>query len=79
MAISQFCELAISVLQSEQSVQQLQDKHTMKDQTVSSPGSRPPLTGPPEKRRKDPGRPLGSTKAAKNTKDIWDVFKGLYE
>ena len=38
-----------------------------------------PPTGPPEKRRKGPGRPLGSTKAAKNTKDIRDVFKGLYE
>jgi hypothetical protein len=37
------------------------------------------LTGPPEKRRKGPGRPLGSTKAAKNTKDIQDGFKGLYE
>ena len=35
--------------------------------------------GPPEKRRKGPGRPPGSTKAAKNTKDIQDMFNGLYE
>ena len=38
-----------------------------------------PPTGPPERRRKGSGRPLGSTKAAKNTKDIRDVFKRLYE
>jgi hypothetical protein len=38
-----------------------------------------PPTGPPEKRRKGPRRPPRSTKAAKNTKDIRDVFKGLYE
>jgi hypothetical protein len=38
-----------------------------------------PPAGPPEKRRKGPGRPLGSTKAAKNTKDIQDVFNGLYK
>jgi hypothetical protein len=38
-----------------------------------------PPTRPPEKRRKGPGRPLGSTKAAKNTKDIQDVFKGFCE
>jgi hypothetical protein len=38
-----------------------------------------PPTGPPEKHGKASGRPLGSTKAAKNAKDIRDVFKGLYE
>ena len=38
-----------------------------------------PPAGPPEKRRKGPGRPLGSTKAAKNTKDIQGVFNRLYK
>ena len=38
-----------------------------------------PPAGPPGKRRKGPGRPLGSTKASKGTKDIKDVFNKLYE
>ena len=46
---------------------------------VNNRRTKSPPAGPPEKRRKGPGRPLGSTKAAKNTKDIRDVFNGLYE
>jgi hypothetical protein len=38
-----------------------------------------PQAGPPEKRRRGPGRPLGSTKASNGTKDIRDVFSKLYE
>jgi hypothetical protein len=38
-----------------------------------------PQAGPPGKRRRGPGRPLGSTKASKGTGDIRDVFNRLYE
>jgi hypothetical protein len=48
-------------------------------QVSSNRRTKSPPAGPPEKRRKGPGRPLGSTKAAKNTKDIRNVFNGLYE
>jgi hypothetical protein len=46
---------------------------------VGSRRTTSPLAGPPGKRRRGPGRPLGSTKASKGTKDIRDVFSQLYE
>jgi hypothetical protein len=38
-----------------------------------------PPAGPPEKRRRGPGRPLGTMKASNGTKDIREVFSKLYE